>query len=201
MNQLINRAKKIILQPNAAWEEIKNEQVDVKQLLTTYVLPLALIGAVASIIGYGIIGYNVPLFGRVASLSWGISQAIISLLSIFLGILISAWVIFKLGPQHGASVKFEDTVKLVAYAYTPSLVAGIFYIFPSLSILVLLAGIYSLYQLYAGLQPVTGVSDEKKTTYFVISLIVMIAVFFLIRLVLGAIVTGIGVGAGAAIFN
>jgi len=53
-----------------------------------------------------------------------------------------------------------------------------------------LAGIYSLVLLYIGLAPMMKTPDEKRTSYFVVSLLVMIAGFFLLSMILTAILIG-----------
>lgn len=76
------------------------------------------------------------------------------------------------------------------YAATPQYVAGVLYIFPFLGIIVLLAAIYGLYLLYIGMKPMMKVSDDKHTIYFIISLIVVIAVYFVVSAILSAIFIG-----------
>ena len=189
---VINRARQIILQPKAAWEVIKNEETSVSNLLTYYILPLALIPAIASFIGFGFIGFNTGIFGRTASFEWGINQSLTVFVGTFVGILISSWVISQLAPKFGVSLTISNAVKLVAYSYTPSLLAGVFYIIPALTILVLIGSIYSLYILYIGFQPITNVSEEQKTNYFLLSLVAIIVIFMVLSFVLGIILTTIG---------
>ena len=187
MENLIKRAKDIILQPKTTWEEIKNEQTSIQGILVSYILPLALIPAIASFIGFGLIGASVPFVGRMHSIEWGLNQAITSFVSMFLGVLISGWVISWLAPKFDTNLSFENGVKLVAYSYTPALVAGVFNVIPALAIIGLLAGIYSLYVLYLGFKPVTNVSDDKTTSYFVVSIVVIIAVYIVLGLILGVV--------------
>ncbi|NCB08372.1 MAG: DUF1282 domain-containing protein [Bacteroidia bacterium] len=193
MENLINRAKNIILQPKTTWEEIKNEETTIQGLLISYVLPLALISAVASFIGYGFIGARVPFAGRIHSMEWGLNQALNGFLTLFLGILISGWVISWLAPKFDTTLSFNDAVKLVAYSYTPAMLGGIFSIIPSLAVLGILTGLYSLYVLYTGFEPITKVSREKTTNYFIISLAVIIGVYIVLGIVLGLILVSAGI--------
>lgn len=187
---LIDRVKLVLLNPKGAWTRISSEQIDRKDFLISYVLPLVLIPTIASFIGYGLIGMG--SYFKVASFSWGLHQAILAFLGAFLGVFISAFCIHKLAPTFGTQVSFDNAIKLVAYSYTPAWIAGVLTILPSLSILSLLAGIYSLYILYIGFVPITNVSEEKKTNYFILSLILVIAVSIVVSLVLGAILITAG---------
>jgi len=192
MENLINRAKNIVLQPKETWEVIKTEETSTSGILTTYVFPLALIPAIASFIGYGFIGFNVGFFGRTASLDWGIAQAVTTFATTFVGVIISAWVISQLAKNFGTTTSINEATKLVAYSYTPALLAGVFYMIPALTILVALGGFYSLYLLYTGFQPITRVSEPQKTSYFLVSLIAIIVVSAILYFILGVILTTFG---------
>lgn len=187
---LIDRVKLVTLQPKEAWAKISHEQTDLKDFLMSYVLPLVLIPTIASFIGYGLIGLG--SYFKVASFSWGLHQAILAFLGAFLGVFISAFCIHKLATNFGTQVSLDNAIKLVAYSYTPIWLAGVFYILPSLTILVLLAGLYSLYILYVGFVPITKVSEEKKTNYFIVSLILAIGVSVLVSFVIGVILISAG---------
>ncbi len=192
MENLINRAKNIILQPKATWEEIKNEENTIQGLLVSYVFPLALISAIASFIGFGFIGSNIPFAGRVYSIEWGINQAVTNFVSLMLGIIISGWVISWLAPKFDTSLSLTDAVKLVAYSYTPAMLGGIFNIIPALAVLGIITGLYSLYVLYLGFGPITKVSADKTTAYFVVSLLVIIGVYIVIGLAIGTVLATAG---------
>ena len=190
IDHLFNRIKLVIINPKSAWEEIKSEPRPTKDLVLNYMLPLVLIPTIASFIGYGLISSNT--YFRSSSISWGLNQAILAFIGAFLGVLISAWCIHKLAPSFGTQTSIGKATSLVVYAYTPTWLAGIFYLVPTLSILGLVAAIYSLYLLYLGFKPITNVPEEKKTNFFVISLICIIGVSFILSLVLGAILISIG---------
>jgi hypothetical protein len=192
MENLISRAKNMVVMPKVTWDVIKTEETSIPSLLSGYVFPLALIPAIASFIGYGFIGFNVGFFGQASSIEWGISQAITTFATAFIGIFISAWVISQLAKNFGTTVSLNDAIKLVAYSYTPSLLSGAFYLIPALTILTLIGGIYSLYVLYLGFQPITNVNEQQKTSYFLISLIAIIAVSVVVTFVLGIILTTFG---------
>lgn len=192
MEQLINLAKQFILEPKTAWEKVKDETNTAKQHLTSYVLPLSLIPALATFIGYGLIGYSV--FGiRVHSTEWAISQGIISILTTLLGVYISGYVIHKLAANFQAEVNLDKAIKLVGYAYTAMLVGGIFNIYAPLAILGFIAGLYSLYVLYIGFKPMTNVSEEKSMSYFIVSILVIIGVYIVLGIILAALIGLVGI--------
>jgi len=191
MDKLINLAKQFILSPKEAWESVKDDTSTAQQHITSYVFPLALIPAIATFIGVGIIGYSF-LGVRVHSMELGITQAVVSLLSTLLGVYISGFVISKLAPSFQTEVSLDKAVKLVGFSYTAMLVAGIFNIIPMLGIIVFIAGLYSLYVLYLGFKPMTNVTEEKSMGYFIVSIVVIILVYIVIGIVLAALFGALG---------
>ncbi len=187
MEQLINRAKQILLKPKDEWEVISSEETPIVKMLTSYVLPLSLIGVVASFIGLGLVGISIPFLGSIKSIEWGLFAAITHLIIVVVGVVLSGWIISLLAPSFGTKLSIDNGVKLVGYSYTPILVAAIFKIIPALSILAALLGLYGLYLLYIGFRPITKVTEDKVTGYFLASLLVIIVAYFVLGLILGAI--------------
>ena len=187
MDKIINTAKQFILNPKSEWDVVKEDNSTASQHVITYVLPLALISAVAIFIGVGLIGYRV-LGYRVQSVSGGLAQAIMSLASILIGVYVSGFVIHKLAPTFDTTVSLDKSVKLVGFSYTAILLAGVLNIFPPLAFFTFLGGLYSLYILYTGFKPMTNVSDEKSTSYFIVSLLVIVGVYVIIGMILAGII-------------
>lgn len=186
MNELITTVKEFILQPKFAWEKHKTDTTSAQDHLLKYVLPLALIPAIATFIGVGLIGTS--LYGeRILSLEYGLTQAIVSLLSALIGVWFSGFVIHKLAPTFNTTVSLDNAVRMVGFAYTPVWVAGVLNIIPVLGILIFIAGIYSLYVLYLGFEPVTKVPEDKKLGYFIVSLITIVVVSAIVGFILGRI--------------
>ncbi|MDR1554243.1 MAG: YIP1 family protein [Prevotellaceae bacterium] len=183
---MFEKVKKILVSPKNEWQTIEAENAPHAKVFTTFVVPLALIPAIAAFVGYGLIGYSV--FGvHFSSVSWGLRQAIVQYVTMFGGTYITAFVINALADNFGAKKDFNRAFSLVAYAYTPMFVGGVFYLLPSLSWLALLAGAYGLYLLYIGLQPMMKAPAEKQTSYFVVSLIATVAVAAVLSIVLAAV--------------
>jgi hypothetical protein len=173
---LVARAKAILMTPKQEWAVIDAEPLNTSALVTAYVIPLALIGPIASFIGLSILGSG---FFRV-SIGSGISRAIVAFILSIVGVFLLAWVINALAPSFGAKKDMPQAIKLAAYSMTAAWVAGIFYLIPTLSILALIGALYSLYIFYVGL-PILMKSPEDKTPAYAIAVIVAcIVVFFII---------------------
>lgn len=191
---IVERAKNILLTPKTEWLTIDGENDDHQKVLTTYLLIIALIPAICSFVGYGLIGYKV-LGVKVGTVGLGLKQAISQYLSIIIGAYATAYAFNFFAEKYGAVKNFNKAFQLAAYCYTAICVGGFFYIIPGLRWIASLASIYSLYLLYIGLKPMMKVPEEKNTSYFVIAFLAMAAVVILLSIVLGAIL-GIGSALG-----
>ncbi len=183
---IVDRAKNIILTPKTEWPAIAGEQPVVPQIITGYVIPLALIPAVASILGFGVIG-----MGVFSSMTFGFATAIVAFVAAVAGVYLSAFVIDYLAPNFGSQKNFGRAVQLVAYAYTPAWIAGIFYVIPVLAVLVLVASIYGLYLLYLGFPHTMKTPEDKVVPYMVVAIIVLIIISVILSWILKLIVFGI----------
>ena len=178
---LVDRAKNIIVTPKTEWPVIASETPNTQQILVTYILPLALIPVIANIIGWGFVG---AIF---KSVSWGIAMGLVQFFAVFISIFIATLVINALAPNFSSTKDSGRAMQLVAYSYTPSLVGGIFALIPMISWLGSLFALYGLYLLYVGLPHLMKTPKDKVAVYFIVSLIVIVVVYWIIA----AILTGI----------
>lgn len=183
---LIERAKNIILKPKEEWAVVEQENTSVQDLVMQYLVPLALIPAIASFVRWGVLGYG-SFMG--ASLTWGIKYAVISFVTTIGGAYLSAFIIDALAANFGSVKDFRKAMQLVVYSYTPMLIAGVFQIIPGLSFLGIV-GLYGLYLLYIGIAPLMKTPAEKVTVYFVVSLVVLIVIYAVLGAILSAMLIG-----------
>jgi hypothetical protein len=160
-----------------------------RSVLVGYVLPMSLIPAVASFIGYGFVGANGVLF-RVSGLYWGTAMAIDSLITSFSVYLLGTWFVDRMAPGFGAKRELNRSAQLVAYAYTPAWLAGIFYLLPMLQELVVL-GLYSVYLFYLGIPVIKRMPDDQRIAFTISSAIVLIIIRFVVGLLIVNIVYSI----------
>jgi len=195
---LIDRAKNILLTPKTEWDVINNETPDTQKILTTYVIPLVALGAIASFIGWGFIGKSYSYgFGsiKVSGVSLGLRYAIIALIGGIAGSLLLAFVIDALAPTFKSEKNFGRSFQLAAYSSTAAWAGAVFNILPSLAIIGSLVGLYGLYLLYLGLPKLKKTPADQATPYFVVSLVAMIVAYFVIGLILAAVLIGKNPGA------
>ena len=179
MIDLKTRVTNILTKPAAEWPVIAAEPTDVATLYKQYIMPLAAIPAVASFIGHTVFGMYVPLLGTIRT---GIVRGLVTLIVTYVMTLaaayISALVIQKLAPKFKSSGTTIDALKLVAYSSTAVWMAGILNIVPTLAVIGLLAGLYSIYLFYLGLPVVMKTPADQVIVYMVVSAVVIILVYF-----------------------
>ncbi|MCX6235372.1 MAG: Yip1 family protein [Bacteroidetes bacterium] len=191
-NNLIQRVKNILFTPKNEWKVISSETPGIMKLLLGYILPLALLPTAARIIGTTIFGLGAGwVAGTYGSFSWGLAFGVSYFISVFVTILLAAFVIDVLAPAFKSEKSFGRSLQLVAYSYTPVLIAGILYIIPVLGVLIFIMGLYSIYIIFIGLPDIKKTPDDSKVGYLLISaivlIVVMIIVSFLLRLIIGGI--------------
>jgi hypothetical protein len=196
--RIIERVKNIILQPKEEWNRISEETPDVRAIVLNYVLPLSIIPAIATFLGWGLIGRTYKVWGGLATTvkgwGYGLSQSVVVFISAILAVFVAALVIDLLAQSFKSEKNFGRSFQLVAFAWTPAWIAGIFNLIPAISFLGTLFGIYSLVLLYFGIGIMKKTPEESKAGYFVVSLLVMVVAFMIVSLIIGAIVGAIWVG-------
>ena len=185
---LVERARNILLQPGQEWQVINAEAATTADLYRSYIVPLAAIGPVASIIGLSVVGVPIPFFGTYRiPLGTAISHALVSYVLTLAGVYVLAMVINALAPTFAGEKSEIQALKVATYASTAGWLAGVFGLIPALSILGIL-GLYSLYLLYLGLPILMKAPQEKALGYTAVVLVAAIVLFALIGIVSGAFV-------------
>ena len=176
---LFDRAKNIILTPNKEWDVISTETPDTGKIITSYVLPLAGLAAIAAFVGYALIGVSALGYKEIG-INSGLYHAVTILISALVSVFVCAFVIDALAPSFGSEKNMGRSVQLVAYAYTPAWIGGLLYILPVIGWIGGLFGLYGLYLLYIGMPKLKKTPADKQIGYFIVSLLVIIVVYVII---------------------
>jgi hypothetical protein len=193
---LVDRVKNILLTPKAEWAKIAAETPDQNKLFVGYALPLLALAAICSFIGMTMIG--LPFIGRV-SMVWGVTQAIMNVGIGLVSLFVTSIIANALAPSFGSRQDMGRAQQLVVYGSTAGIVAGVLAIFPPLSMLSIIGGIYSIVLMYFGLPAVMNTPTDKQVLYLVVLILACIVVFWVLFWVVGIIMASIGFSAlGAA---
>jgi Yip1 domain len=185
---LVERVQAILLKPKETWPVIATEGGDVPSIYKNYLVYLAAIPAVATFIGLSIVGagafgvsFRVPIMSGLVNMVVGF---VLSLVMIYVLSLIAN----ALAPTFKGEKNALNAFKLVAYGSTAGLVGGVFNLLPALSMLGLLAALYSIYLLYTGIPVLMKAPEDKALGYTAV-------------LIVCGIVAGVIIGAVSAIFT
>lgn len=196
---LVDRAKNIIVQPKTEWPRIEAEPATVGGIYTSYVMILAAIPAIASLIGLLLFmprapeaavaigqALGVPMISTTSIIVGAVVQYALSLASVY----IMGLIIDGIAPSFGGTKDPLKAFKVAAYFPTASWIAGILMLFPALAPIALLAGLYSLYLLYVGLPILMKVPEDKLVVYFIVVLVLAIIVLGLVNVIASRVTYG-----------
>ena len=177
---LVERIKGILLKPKEEWQTISGETTPIPELYKTYVVKLAAIGPVASIIGMSIVGITLPFIGSFRiPLTTSIGSAIVHYILTLVGVYVLALIIDALAPTFSGEKSMLQAFKVAAYSSTPGWVVGVIGIIPALAPLGIL-GLYGLYLLYLGLPNLMKSPKEKSLGYTLAVILAAVVIFVVI---------------------
>ena len=185
----VERIKGILLNPKQEWPVIAGETSTAAELYTGYIVILAAIGPVASIIGMSLVGVNMPMVGSFRlPIGTAITSALVNYVLTLAGVYVLALIIDALAPTFGGEKNINQALKVATYSSIPGWLAGIFVIIPALSVLGIL-GLYGLYLLFLGLPLLMKSPSEKALGYTAAVIVAAIVIFAVIGMVSRSFIT------------
>ena len=186
---IVARVRSIILNPKEEWVRIKAEPATVRDLFRSYIMILAAVPSVGQFLGNILVGRRLPMIGRYRwPIGSALANAILTYVLALAAVYLFALIINELAPSFASTKNMTSALKLAAYSMTPVWVAGVLYIVPGLSSLVLLASLYGLYVLYLGFAtPMMETPKDKVPAYLGISFVVAVVLFGVLGWILRAI--------------
>ena len=190
---LVDRVKNILMTPKTEWPRIDAEPATVGSIFTGYVLILAAIGPIAMLIGQQVFGMGFGAYTWKPPIGNSIAQAVLTYVMSLISIYVLSLIINALATSFGGTQDPVKAFKVAAYSWTAAWIAGIFYIFPPLWIL-MIVGLYSLYLLYLGLPVLMKVTQDKAVGYTVVVVVVAIILWVVVGMLVGALMAAFFVG-------
>jgi hypothetical protein len=203
-NNIVARAKSILLTPRSEWPVIAAEPETVGGLYSGYIIILAAIPAIVRFLSYSLIGVSAPFIGSYrVGITAGLTTAIVSYVLSLVGIYVLALIVDALAPTFGGEKNQIQALKVVAYSYTASWIASIIGIIPGLGLIAALAGaIYGIYLLNMGLPFAMKCPPDKTVGYTALTILVAIVVGFVLGLAVNSVGRyGYGFGGPPVSFN
>lgn len=187
---IVDRVKAILMSPKTEWPVIEAESTDIAGVYRNYVIYLAAIPAIAMFIGMSVFGFGgfgvtvrVPFFS-------GLINAVISYVLSLVMLYVLGLIVNALAPTFKGQKSPVNAFKVVAYGSTASMVAGILYLIPSLSMLVFLGALYSIYLIYIGLPVLMKCPPDKAMPYTAVIIVCGFVAALLLSVVSNAFLPG-----------
>jgi uncharacterized protein (DUF2062 family) len=97
-----------------------------------------------------------------------------------------------LAPSFNSEKNMGKSAQLVAYSGTPSYIGSFLSFIPVIGLLISIAAwVYGIYLMYLGIGPLKKTPEDKKVVYLIVAFIIMIASYFIITAIIGAIIFGV----------
>lgn len=195
-NNIIARAKAILLSPKTEWPVIAGETSSTAQIYRDYVVWLAGVAAIASFVSMSVVGTRMPFFGtyRVGIMS-GVGYALWSFLMSLVGVFLFALLIDFLAPKFGAQKDSLQALKTAAYTATAGWLGSVLGILPGVGwVLSLAAGLYGIYLLYLGVQHTMKCPQDKAVAYTAVVIVVALIAGWVLSIATGSMLARGGMG-------
>lgn len=180
---LRERIKGILLRPETEWPKIAAKPASIASIYRDYVVYLAAVPVLSTLIGSLAFGYNLSGVDLQPSLFGALWTAIVQYAVQLAGVYFLALIIDTFAPRFGGVTDLLGAFKLAAYSATASWLAGLFTIVPALSFFTIL-GLYSLYLLYIGAPVLLKVPAEGALGFtaavfgFAVVFVIIVALLF-----------------------
>ncbi|GGC18437.1 hypothetical protein GCM10011371_02490 [Novosphingobium marinum] len=195
---MVDRIKAIILKPKEEWPVIEAEPATQGGILTKWVMPLAAIGPVATLVGtmlFGLGGIFVTIRPSFTSaLGTAIATYVLSIVAVFVLALIADW----LAPKFEGQSNKLNAFKLIAYGMTAAWLAGILGLIPSLGLFSIIGAIYSIYLVYLGSGPLMKVPEQKQAGFAIVLFLIAFVLNLIVGIIVGAVIGVSALTGGAA---
>jgi len=187
--ETLRRIVYILFRPKAEWDRIAGETTSVDALLRQYILPLALLAPIATVIGMQVFdrtwdplhGYTVPgdqIFAAGAATYFAIIASIFALAGIFA----------LIAPLFGVARDYLASLTVATYGAIPVLLAGATLLLPAMVIVGMAGLCHTLYLWWLGVRRVLGVPAGGVSEFVGISMVLLA----LVSVLAGAAASAIG---------
>ncbi len=196
---MVDRVKNILITPKTEWDVISAETTPTKAVVVGYVIPLAVIGALAGFVSSALIGHSLGFLGGTfrMPIGWALALMVYQIVAAVGGAFVLAFIVDALAPTFGGQKSFDNAMKVVAYSYTAATVGAVLGILPYLGLLLrVILAFYCIYLLYLGLPKLMKNPQEKTIAYTVVIIVVAIVVGIIIGALSSLIMAPAMIGAG-----
>jgi len=186
---MLRRIAGLVFRPTQEWERIAAEDTSASVLIRLYILPLCLLGPIATLIGMryfnadwnALHGYRVPEGQIFAAAAATLFTSIASVFAIAAAFVVVA-------PMYGSTRNYRRALTVATYGAVPVFLAGATLVLPEMVIVTVVALLQTLYLYWLGARRVLGVIRNEQAEFVGVSMLI----YSVAATLIGAIVSSLG---------
>ena len=181
-NYIIERAVGILTDTQATWQAVYRSDAGIAASYKKYLMPILLIPVLGKFIGFTLIGYTLPYTNTIIRTDMlpGLREMVLSYFLILGFIYLLTLILIQIMQKFEIVAERNKVFKLLSFSATPICLAGVLFVFPGFSQLVIFGAAYAIYIFYQGILEFVDETGNQAITMTVVASGVV--VFFWISL-------------------
>ena len=186
--ETLRRIVYLIFRPAAEWDAIAGEKTSVDLLLRHYILPLALLAPVATVIGMKTFDREWdPVHGFLVPAEQILTAGTATYFATVGSILVLAAIFTLIAPMFGVTRDYLAALKVATYGAIPLMLTGATLFLPVMAIVAMVGLCHTLFLFWIGVRRVLNVPPGTEAEFVGISLVLLTFLSVLIGAAAGAI--------------
>ena len=179
--ETLRRIVYLIFRPTAEWDLIAEEKTSVDALLRRYILPLALLAPIATVIGMKTFDRDWdPVHGYLVPAEQILAAGAATYFATVGSILVLAAIFALIAPMFGATRDYLAALKVATYGAIPVMLAGATLLLPVMAIVAMVGLCHTLFLFWIGVRRVLNVPRGAQAEFVGISLVLLTFVSVLV---------------------
>jgi len=172
--ETLRRIVYLIFRPAAEWDAIASEKTSVDVLLRRYILPLALLAPIATVIGMKTFDREWdPVHGFLVPAEQILAAGTATYFATVGSILALAAIFTLIAPMFGVPRDYLAALKVATYGAIPVLLAGATLFVPVMAIVAIVGLCHTLFLFWIGVRKVLNVPRGAEAEFVGISLVLL----------------------------
>ncbi len=188
LNYIINHAMGILTDTQATWQLIYRDKAGIAQIYTKYLMPILLIPIIGKFIGFSLIGYTLPYTNSIirTEIPNGLREMALSYLFILGFLYLFTLILIQIMKKFEINAERVQVFKLLSFSATPICLAGVLFVFPGFSQLVIFGAAYAIYIFYQGVIEFVEEAGNQAITMTVVASGVVVLFWISLEIMLNA---------------
>jgi hypothetical protein len=172
--ETLRRIVCLVFRPTSEWDLIAVEKTPVRALLLHYILPLAMLAPIATVLGMTMFDRAWdPVHGYLVPADRILATGAATYVSIVGSIFVLAAIFVVIAPMYGGVRDYRAALEVATYGAIPLLLAGATMVLPVMAIVGLLGLCHTLFLLWIGARRLLNVAASGGAEFIGISIVLL----------------------------